>query len=192
MYLKDFKLNTEGSFSITKPYESAQIIQLMEAFIKRHEPRYLGIDNMTITDATSCMGGDLIRFSKSFYMVNGVEIREDNYELLVQNIQHFDCKNVSINCDDYLNIYDKLQQDVIYIDAPWNGPEYKSKKSVVLKLGDTEVSKLINSIRDKKLSRYIFLKAPSNVCLNDIIYETIHTIYNKSRVESFKLICIVI
>lgn len=192
MYLKDFKLNTEGSFSITKPYESAQIIQLMEAFIKCHEPRFIGINNMTITDATSCMGGDLIRFSKSFYTVNGVELREDNYELLVQNSQRFDCQNVHLICDDYLNVYEQLNQDVIYIDAPWTGPEYKSKKSIILKLGDTEVSKLINSIKDKKLARYIFLKAPSNVCLNDIIYETIHTIYNKSRAESFKLICIVI
>jgi hypothetical protein len=30
--LKDFKLNEEGSFSITRPYESAQIIYLIENF----------------------------------------------------------------------------------------------------------------------------------------------------------------
>jgi len=187
--LKDFKLNEEGSFSITRPYESAQIIYLIENFIKLVEKDEIDLSNMILTDATACMGGDLVRFSKYFRMINGIEILEENFMLLVHNCKHFGCHNVNLFCQNYLDIYDKLKQDVIYIDPPWTGPGYKNKESIILKINDIELSDLVRTIKEKHLAKYIFIKAPSNICLEKLEYDSIHIIYNKSKIASFKLIC---
>jgi len=188
--LKDFKLNEEGSFSITRPYESSQIIYLIENFIRYIEKDDMDLSTKILTDATACMGGDLVRFSKYFRMINGIEIFEDNFLLLVQNCKQFGCNNVNLFCQDYLEIFDKLKQDVIYLDPPWTGPGYKNKESIVLKLNDIEISDLVQNIKEKKLAKFIFIKAPSNVCLDKLDYDSLHVIYNKSKIPSFKLICI--
>ncbi len=186
--LKDFKLNEEGSFSITRPFESLQIINLISNFIKYYDEDLLS--NKVITDATACVGGDLIRFSKCFKCVNGVEVFEENFKILNENCIFFRCNNVNLYHVDYIDVYDKLVQDVIYFDPQWGGRNYKTKESIILKLGSTELWNLILQIKDKNLAKYIFIKAPINVCLNNLEYDSIHIIYNKSKVPSFKLICI--
>ena len=122
-------------------------------------------------------------------MINGVEILEENFGFLVQNCKQFECQNVNLFCQNYIEIYDKLKQDVIYLDPPWTGPGYKTKEMICLKIGDLELYQLINLIRQKSLAKFIFIKAPSNVCLDNLEYDSIHTIYNKSKMPSFKLIC---
>lgn len=194
--LKDFKLNEEGGFSITRPYESSQIISLIESFIhfcetnvEFCEEKSDVLSTKIITDATACMGGDLVRFSKHFRMVNGIEILEENFSLLVQNCKHFGCQNVNLFCQNYLDIFDMLKQDIIYIDPPWGGIDYKNKNTVSLKIGHLELWELIILIKEKKLAKFIFIKAPMNVCLENLEYDSIHIIHNKSKIASFKLIC---
>jgi 16S rRNA G966 N2-methylase RsmD len=187
--LKDFILNEEGSFSITRPYESSQIIFLICNFIKFHHKNY-NISNKILTDGTACMGGDLIRFSRYFKIINGVEIEEDNFDHLVKNCKKFNCENVNLFFQDYLQIFDKLKQDIIYLDPRWGGVKYKTKENIVLKIGDLELSTLIQMIKEKKLCDFIFIKAPSNTYLDNLEYDAIYTIFNKSKVPSFKLICI--
>ncbi len=187
--LKDFKLNEEGSFSITRPYESSQIIYLIENFIRHIEKNEIELSTRILTDGTACMGGDLVRFSKYFRMVNGVEIFEENFSYLVQNCKQFGCHNVNLFCQNYLDIYNILKQDVIYLDPPWGGISYKNKDTVSLKMGNLELWELINLIKEKKLTKFVFVKAPMNVCLEKLEYNSIHTIYNKSKIASFILIC---
>lgn len=188
IYLKNFKLNEEGSFSMTKPFESLQIVNLMSSFMVNYSTQPLF--EKIITDATACIGGDLIRFSKHFKHVNGIEIFKENYDILTHNVNFFGCTNVSLYNMDYLNIYDTIEQDIIYFDPQWGGKDYKMKKSVVLKVGNMELWKLLLNIKNLSLAKFVFIKAPVNVCLDNINYDTIHTIYNKSKIPSFKLVCI--
>lgn len=190
--IKNFKLNAEGAFSITKPHESLQIIKIIENFIRVYEKTDYVLNKKIITDATACMGGDLVRFSKHFRMVNGVEILEENFLLLQQNCCDFNCQNVNIYFQDYIEICELLKQDIIYIDPPWGGTDYKSKEMIHLKMGNMELWELLKLITNKKLSKYIFIKVPSNVCMDNINYDAIHIVQNRSKMQSFKLICIVV
>lgn len=182
--LKNFKLNDEGVFSITRPYESKQIVRLVDEFVED------GITGKIITDATACMGGDLVNFSKRARMVNGIEVDPENFNLLIENAKRFNCQNVNLFCQDYLQIYKKLKQDIIYIDPPWGGVGYKTKETVYLKVGNIDLWKLVRNIKELSLARYVFIKVPINVALDYIPHDIIQTVYNKSRVSSFKLICI--
>jgi len=181
--LKLFKLNEEGQFSITKPFESKQIITCMKNYIQV-------LSDKIITDTCSCMGGDTINFSRNFRVVNGIEILLENFKLLEENCKIFNCLNVNLFCQDYLEIFDILKQDIIYIDPKWGGRDYRLRDNISLKLGKFHIWELINMIKDKHLTKFIFIKAPLNVCLNNIDYDSIHVIYNKSQLPSFKLICI--
>jgi tRNA/tmRNA/rRNA uracil-C5-methylase (TrmA/RlmC/RlmD family) len=182
--LKDFQINKEGSFSMTKPFESNQIIKIIKNEIKEE------LKKLVITDATACIGGDLVNFSKYFMNVIGVEIEQENFKLLIKNCKKFECKNVILFNQDYLEIYDKLKQDIIYIDPPWGGVEYKTKKEINLKLGNVQISQLINEIIKNKLAKNIFIKVPLNVSLENINYNKIETIYHRNGTESFKILII--
>jgi len=181
MNLKNFKLNKEGSFSITRPHESNQILNIITEYCNK---------NMIITDATSCIGGDSIRFSKYFNSVNSVEIDEDNFNCLVENIKRFGCHNILPFLQDYLEIYDKLKQDIIYIDPPWGGMDYKSKKEVFLKMGNIDLSLLIKKICEKCIVQFLFIKVPFNVSLENIRYDDIKTVYNRSNTGIFQILII--
>jgi 16S rRNA G966 N2-methylase RsmD len=179
----DFKVNKEGSFSITRPYESNQIIEIIQKHVG-------SLKNKIVTDATACMGGDLVSFSKVCRFVNGVEIDSENFELLVENAKRFKCQNVNLFCQDYLKIYDKLRQDIIYMDPPWGGVDYKTKNSISLKLGETHLWEILEFILKDHSAEHIFVKVPLNVSLDRIQYNSIQTIYNKNHCETFKLLVI--
>ena len=67
--------------------------------------------------------------------------------------------NVNVTCNDYNNVCDKLEQDVVFIDAPW-GLDYKEHNKIKLYLGKLELVYFVNMlIRDTDL---VVLKVPNN------------------------------
>jgi adenine-specific DNA methylase len=191
--LKNFKLSKEGKFSITKPCESEQITRYMSKFIDEcEEDSVCGtkLENCTITDATACVGGDLINFSRKLKKVNGVEISNENFEVLEENCKIFCCKNVKLYNEDYLKMYSRLTQDIIYIDPKWGGPDYKALENIKLYVGAMDLGELINRITKKKLAKFIFVKVPLNAYLVGIDYGIAYTVYNRSKNPSFRLICL--
>lgn len=178
-----FKLNKEGKFSITKPFESNQIIQYMKTFIEN-------LSDVIITDATSCMGGDLISFSRVVKNVNGVEINKENFDLLCENCKIFNCKNVKLYNEDYLSVYKKLYQDVLYIDPQWGGPNYKEKNEIFLFLGKYKLEDFLDKLIDEKITKYIFVKIPLNASLPKKFYKNFQIIFNRNKKPSFIILCI--
>lgn len=178
-----FKLNKEGKFSITKPFESNQIIKYIKKIVG-------DLKDKIVTDATSCMGGDLINFSKVAKMVNGVEINKENFDLLRENCKTFNCNNINLYNEDYLNIYKTLNQDILYIDPQWGGPEYKEKDEIVLYLGQYKLEDLLYKLLEEKITNYIFVKVPMNVLLPKKFYENSQTIFNRNKKPSFMILCI--
>ncbi len=188
MNIDNFELNEEGNYSITKPHESLQIVTIMASIIGN-------LKDKIITDGTACMGGDTIRFIKYFKHINAVECNETNFKLLIKNCnKYYDIENIYDNFsiqfyhDDYLTIYNKLHQDIVYLDPPWSGPNYKSKESIILKLNDIELYKIVKLIKDSKIAKHLFIKAPSNVCFDKLECDSIHSITKYKNTESFKLI----
>jgi 16S rRNA G966 N2-methylase RsmD len=57
-------------------------------------------------------------------------------------------------------ICQRLYQDLIFIDPPWGGPDYKNKDSIDLYLSDTELSEVCEHIKDN--TQFIGIKVPVN------------------------------
>jgi hypothetical protein len=149
-----------GKYSISKPYATKFLLEK----IQQNMPSKLL--NYTITDGTACIGGDTLAFSRNFKSVNSVEYDKTRFEYLKHNMKLFECKNISFYNDSYINLYKSLKQDVIYLDPPWGGPEYKNMKTVTLSLGDMKIDELCKDIIKNKLCQLIILKLPYNYDLS--------------------------
>ena len=147
------KMTPEAEYSITKPKDSIKLLEAMKNVLKTTKDK-------TITDATANVGGDTTAFAKYFKEVQAIELKDDNFEALKENTKKF--KNVKIHQGDSREVF-KWKTDVLYIDAPWGGPEYKTKTNLDLYLGETRVDEWVNKIlKTENKPSYIFLKVPFN------------------------------
>lgn len=109
-----------------------------------------------ITDATACIGGNSYYFLKDFKSVNLVEPDINNFNILKVNTNH---QINTFNCS-YNWVKFMLRQDIVYLDPPWGGTEYKSKRKIDLYLDNLNVLDIINEIYN--YTKIVALKVPNN------------------------------
>jgi predicted RNA methylase len=137
--------------------------------ISREIIRFVNKESI-ITDATACIGGSSYSFSKYFDNINAIEIDENRFNYLQNNIKLLECENVNCIHGDALEECLKLNQDVIFIDPPWGGPEYKKKNIVDLYLSDLPFSEVCKKL--SQVCKYIIIKVPINFNETDFINNT--------------------
>lgn len=149
-----------GKYSITLPDKTKIITNLIS--------KYLNSKDIIVTDAMACIGGDTLSFSKEFKSVNAIELDKTRFEYLKHNMGLFNCTNIVFYNDDYLKLINTIKQDVIYIDPPWGGPEYKTKKNIKIKIGDKKLEEICDEIIEKKICKLLVLKLPYNYDLAEL------------------------
>ena len=110
---------------------------------------------LIITDASANVGGNTLNFAKHFKHVNAVEINPVTCQALQNNIdvyKGFDKdysipSNVKVYCTSYIDIYNDLKQDIVFMDPPWGGIDYREQKNIMLKLGKLPVYAILNNMR---------------------------------------------
>ena len=183
---KKIKINDVGKYSMTRPYEAKQIVTIIQDELKMYS---FNPKNCIITDGTCGVGGDTIHFSKYFKSVNAVDILIENGNILYENCKTFKIKNVNIFTNNYLNIHNILKEDILYLDPPWGGIDYKSKDSVKLVLSDLNMNEILDLIKSThKKPPMIYIKVPLNVDFNYIPNNKKYTIYNKKNTPTFYLL----
>jgi hypothetical protein len=148
-------ITEEGKYSITLPRDAQRTCDLIK--------KYVGT-NVRVVDACGCVGGDTIAFARNFPRVDVVEINEDNYLSLRNNLKVFGLKNVSThlgNVQDFLDLGVPRGHEtvVFYADPPWGGRDYKYHQNLRLLLGDLSLSLYIKLLPKVKL--FVF-KVPFN------------------------------
>lgn len=124
-----------------------------------------GVDaSSTVTDATSCIGGNTVAFAKQFAAVRAVEIDPTRFEMLRHNAKLLLDKptlaKVSFHLADYTDTYARHTQDIVFIDPPWGGKRYKQQAQVELFLGDTPLSTVVDQLRTR--CAHVVIKVPVN------------------------------
>jgi hypothetical protein len=179
--LSKLKFTKESVYSVTPWRESKIISDKIEDFFNNNK--------ITVTDATANIGGNTIGFLDSGFKVNSVEIDTITCEYLKNNISVYNYPISDVYCQNYLDIYKDLKQDVIFFDPPWGGTDYAKNKVLDLFLGDINIIDLIKNIFDEKRAELVVLKAPINFneeklfdILHDYNIEKI-PIYRKERIS---------
>jgi hypothetical protein len=179
---KNLRQNEVGRFSVTRPYESRQIIGFVEMVLNSKGKT---LSNSIVTDCTAGTGGDTIAFSYLAKHVNAIENAIDQYELLEDNCRIADRQNIKLIHDDCMNVIDKLYQDVIIIDPPWGGSGYKNYNNLQLSLSGYGIDFVANYA---KRFGTVFIKLPLNADLTNIPIENKFLINNKKNIPSFYLV----
>lgn len=144
------------------------------------------LSNITITDAMACVGGNTLSFSNFFNKVIANEINTTRYQYLVHNMKEYNRENIVFYNDNYLNLMNKLEQNIVFIDPPWGGPIYKSQYKMEIVLQDeaekeTNIHEMVNILFENNSgTKMIIFKLPIN-----------HNIENfKQSRYKYKMICL--
>jgi 16S rRNA G966 N2-methylase RsmD len=146
----------DDSFSYITIREIAEIISKI---ISHHLLQFnVNPQRATIIDYTSGVGGNVLSFSKYFNQVYAVELLELRAEYLKNNIDVYGYKNIHVINESAIDYNEStminVNPNVIFIDPPWGGADYKNIDMLTLKLGDVLIEQLVLNIVEKFSSYY--------------------------------------
>ena len=133
-----------------------------------------------IIDATAHIGCDSIFFSKYFEetsTITSIELEADVYALLVENISRNGLEDrvqpkLGSCLDVIRNIPRGRSVDLLYLDPPWGGRNYRDQKEMTLELDGKPVMDIINGWLQDGKTRAILYKTPNNINKSEIIHST--------------------
>jgi 16S rRNA G966 N2-methylase RsmD len=164
---KNIHMDYECVHYVTVPRDSEMIAQ----FITKKLEKYKSKKEITIVDATACVGGDTITFCHNFGKVVSIEIDKSRYECLLHNLKLYNIDNAyTEGCNgSCLDIIPDIQIDidVIFADPPWGGVDYKLHDKLDLKLGDLELDQVIKLFLKK--TKLVVAKLPKNYNYDNLL-----------------------
>lgn len=182
---KKLKLTPEGEYSITRRRDADRILAIISKTVG-------GLKTKTVTDATACNGGDTIHFALNSRYVNSIELNQDNFKILQNNIDVYGLKNVTLHHGDCTKVFN-WKTDLLFVDPPWGGPTYKENETLELYLSEKRLDEWLEEILLRKIRpTHIFLKLPHNYNFNRLNFlSNIETI-KPYRIRNYILISIVV
>jgi len=132
----------------------------------------LNLNNIIVTDMTAGVGGNTISFGMHFKYVYAIELDSVRASYLKNNVDIYKLKNINIINNDSLKIIANIpDHNVIFIDPPWGGKNYKDYDNLKLTISNISLEQICREIMDptimKKVPEIIILKLPKNY---DIVY----------------------
>jgi len=171
MQNKHILMDDVAKYSITLPEKADMITEIIRKNYQLIFPTD-NLDELIITDAMACIGGNTLSFSKCFKKVNANELNTTRFQYLVHNMKEYDRENIYFYNDNYLNIIHKLKQHIVFIDPPWGGPIYKSqyKMDIMIQydeepnqpVKEVKLDDIIDDIFSDEMTKMIIYKLPIN------------------------------
>ena len=181
------KLQTteEGSYSITRRRDAERIMGVL-----RHV--FPSISTLTITDTTACIGGDTLNFAKYFAHVHSIEVNENNFKALTNNVDIYGYQNVTLYHADS-TVFFNWNTHVLYIDPPWGGKDYKKHEKLDLFLSDKRLDVWLEEILLRRnRPNHIIMKLPVNYNFNRLNFLTNVDAIKPYQIRSYILVIITV
>jgi hypothetical protein len=179
----NLRLTPEGIYSVTRRRDADHILSIISTNVGN-------IKDKSITDATACVGGDTINFALNFREVHSIEYSKENYDALKNNISVYGLTNVNLYFGDCMKLYNWVS-DVLYIDPPWGGPNYRNLESVELFLGTTRLDVWLEDILSGPYRpSFVFLKVPSNYHSTPLQFLPNVKSIRTFKIRSYVLVCV--
>jgi len=150
---ENLKSDQEGLYSLSHKLDA----DLLSKILKDK------FNDIKIMDGTASIGGNSISFGKHFSNVISVEINEIRFSMLLENLKNNSLNNLTY-CGDFMNFLD-LDFNLIFLDPPWGGPNYKLKKILTLEMDNISLKEITKTLKSK--GKIVVLKLPYNYDMND-------------------------
>ena len=174
---------TEGSYSITRRRDAERIINILRTV-------FPSIRTMTITDATACIGGDTLNFAGIFAHVHSIELKEDNFKALTNNVYTYGFENVTLHNADATKLFN-WNTHVLYVDPPWGGKDYRKHDKLDLYLSEKRLDDWLEDILMRRnRPNHIVLKLPVNYNFNCLNFLTNVDSIKPYQIRSYVLVII--
>ena len=155
------QITSIGVYSVTSYKSNLETVDLISKRMGK---------NITIMDATACVGGDTIGFAMNFDKVISIERDNINYGALVHNIKMYGLDNVETFNGNFLDIYNNIinnqKPDVVYFDPPWGGKDYYKTDKLDLFLDNKNIKEIVGDIIGRV--KLVVLKVPTNFNYDDV------------------------
>lgn len=162
------QLTTEGIYSVSDNAGSDLLVYLILKYFKSSD--------LIITDATGNNGSDTIAMGLKFSHINSIELDSTNFKVLKNNVKDvYKLDNVDIFNADSLEYLHRLTQDIVYIDAPWGGTNYKKKLHMELYMSGLNMGEIYNKFKSN--AKLFIFKLPKNYNFTNFIQTTLVTKY---------------
>lgn len=181
------KLQTteEGLYSITRKRDSERILSIIKYNVGN-------LNIKTITDVTACIGGDTIQFALAFNHVHSIELNDNNFNCLANNVNVYNLYNVTLHHGDCTSIFN-WNTDVLYVDPPWGGPDYKQKTTLDLMIGNKRIDLWLDEVLLRKnRPSTIVLKLPHNYNFKRLNFLVNVEMIKPFRVRNYVLLLITV
>jgi len=179
------KLSKEGEYSVTRRRDADRILTSMKNTVGT-------LSDKSITDTTGCVGGDTIHFGLNFKQVDTIELKKENFDVLQNNVSVYNLNNIRFHLGDSTQIYN-WKTDILYIDPPWGGPDYKENKNLDLFMSSKRIDIWLEEILLRKnRPKYIFLKLPNNYNFKRFNFLSNVDYIKPYRIRSYILVAITV
>ena len=176
-------LTPEGKYSVTRRRDADRIVTIVSKTVG-------GLKSKTITDATGCNGGDTIHFALKSKYVNSIELNEENFKALQNNVAVYELENVTLHHGDCTKVFN-WRSDILFVDPPWGGPAYKENVTLDLYLSEKRIDEWLEEVLRRKMRpSYIFLKLPHNYNFNRLNFLSNIEMIRPYRIRNYILISI--
>ena len=172
--MQQLQYDVEGLWSITHPDDADKITNIIISFLE-NKSKNINHTYLTITDATSGLGGNTISFAQKFKKVNSVEYDTNRFKMLSNNIKLYNLKNIMLINLDYTKIVKTISQDIVFLDPPWGGPNYKFQDKVIIKLGSLSMDMIIENLEGR--CKIVCIKLPTNFNIDELVEKVSYPIY---------------
>lgn len=158
-------IDNDSIHYITPYYYSNLICELIYKITRSYDK--------IITETNGGVGGDTLNFANKFKFVNTVELDPKRCDYLDNNLKIYDLRDkVEIYNNDALNvIYTIENQDIVFMDPPWGGSDYKKYNKISLSIGAKTIETITNELFDDSITKcppeLIVLKLPINYDINN-------------------------
>lgn len=146
-------------FSITRSDISQEMVASALVFFQEAKEPY-----HTAVDGTAGIGGDTFSLAAKFTRVLALEPNPTRHYFLQENLKLLKLTNVLTAQQSFLKLLETpvsgLLGDLIYLDPPWGGVDYKKEARVYLNLDSIPIETIIN--RSLPRTKLLVMKAPLN------------------------------
>lgn len=156
--LKSIKIDKESVSYISSPIYAEKISKIILNHTRTNK--------IIITDCTAGCGGDTISFLNKFKKVYSIEKNIIRFSYLLNNIKAYNfTKNSRLYHGNFLDLIKKINDhDVLYLDPPWGGKDYKKIRNLRLSINNISLENILEDFINnaKKIPNFIILKLPNN------------------------------
>ena len=110
--------------------------EFMTELLKSYHP---DLADKTVTDGLACIGGNTWKLAECSKSVYAVELDMLHADILMSNMKALGISNVTVIAANYLDVLSDIKQDIVFLDPPWGGTDYK--------FGDYRIQLSSNTVR---------------------------------------------